>query len=187
MATELGFCLHLLQKFTAFWQNNKAPYIEPFLQPVNEANDNAPGYYAQIRQPMDISTMRARFNNGLYTDAAAFKTDFVLMIDNCRAYNKDNQAFVKRYADRFVREFDWEWDLMCEWLAKESRRLRTAAPAPGPMVSAPTAAPIAASAPASAPAPSASSSGSERYVIKFLAWAFSGYTEVSLIDYAFRC
>jgi hypothetical protein len=177
MATELGFCLHLLQKFTAFWQNNKAPYIEPFLQPVNEANDNAPGYYAQIRQPMDISTMRARLNNGLYTDAAAFKTDFVLMIDNCRAYNKDNQAFVKRYADRFVREFDWEWDLMREWLAKESRRLRTAAPAPGPIVTAP----------AAPTAPSASTSGSERYVIKFLARAFSGYTEVSLFDYAFRC
>jgi hypothetical protein len=190
MATELDFCRHLLDKFDAFWESNKAPFLEVFLQPVDEVNDMAPGYNAMIDEPMDLSTMDTKLTNGLYADAQAFKADFDLMMANCRLYNAGNEAFVRRYPDRFERDFEWEWREMGRWMTAERRRLRTAATAPttAPVI-APTAptAPTAASAPASAPAPSASSSGSERYVIKLVARAFSGCTEVSLFHCAYQC
>jgi hypothetical protein len=197
MATELDFCRYLLDKFHAFWESNKAPYLEPFLQPVDEVNDFAPGYYTTVEQPMDLSTMRTKLTNGLYADAAAFEADFVLMMQACRLYNAGNEAFVRKSADRFEKDFEWEWSGMGKWMTAERRKLRTAAAAPTTThTTAPATAPTAPTAPtatitpavaAPAPAPSASSSGSERYVFKILDRAFSGCTEASLFDYAFQC
>jgi transcription initiation factor TFIID subunit 2 len=36
---------------------------------------------------MDLSTMSAKLNSGLYKDRAGFETDFRLMINNSKAYN----------------------------------------------------------------------------------------------------
>jgi transcription initiation factor TFIID subunit 2 len=183
MASELDFCRHLLTKFEAFWINNKAPYLGPFRRPVDEVRDNAPDYYTTVKSAMDLSLMDVKLNNGLYSDARAFKADFDLMMANCRLYNAGNGAFVRRFADRFERDFEWEFSEMRKWMTAERRKLRaittaattatatnTAPNAPTTAAitapaSAPTTAPNAVSAPAAAPAPSVSSSGSERYVI----------------------
>ncbi|CAD0098795.1 unnamed protein product [Aureobasidium mustum] len=68
MATELDFCRSLLEKFLKFYDANKAPYIEIFLEPVDEIADDAPGYYTKIKRPMDITTMATNLNNGAYID-----------------------------------------------------------------------------------------------------------------------
>jgi hypothetical protein len=65
MASELDFCRHLLTKFEAFWTHDKALYLGPFRQPVNEVRDNAPGYYTTVRSPMDFSLMDVKLTNGL--------------------------------------------------------------------------------------------------------------------------
>ncbi|KAH0376691.1 hypothetical protein KCU92_g9672, partial [Aureobasidium melanogenum] len=140
MTTELDFCVHLLVKFRKFWETNKAPYLEIFLDPVDEVEDHAPGYYAQIGRPMDLATMDTKLGNGAYADALAFKADFDLMIQNCRDYNKDPN-FIKKYADRFVKEFDWEWSEMGRWMSTERRKLAREAAAPVSAPSATTAAP----------------------------------------------
>jgi hypothetical protein len=75
------------------------------------------------------------------------------MIQNCRDYNKDPN-FIKKYADRFVKEFDWEWSEMGRWMSTERRKLAREAAAP---VSAPS---------ATTAAPTTSTSGNERYVLK---------------------
>jgi transcription initiation factor TFIID subunit 2 len=36
---------------------------------------------------MDLSTMSAKLNSGLYKDRAGFEADFRLMINNSKAYN----------------------------------------------------------------------------------------------------
>jgi transcription initiation factor TFIID subunit 2 len=36
---------------------------------------------------MDLSTMSAKLNNGLYKDRAGFEADFRLMIHNSKTYN----------------------------------------------------------------------------------------------------
>jgi transcription initiation factor TFIID subunit 2 len=174
MATELDFCRHLLQKFLGFWNSNKAPYLEVFLQPVDEVRDNAPGYYETVPEPMDLATMGTKLTNGLYVDASAFKADFDLIITNCHLYNVDDKAFVKKHADRLERELEWEWSGMTKWMTAERRRLSQAVPAPPPAalatasttttVAATTSA-AAAAASAAPMAPNASTSGSERYVL----------------------
>jgi transcription initiation factor TFIID subunit 2 len=180
MATELDFCRYLWNKFEAFWDNDKAPYLGPFRQPVNEVRDNAPDYYTTVKSPMDLSLMDVKLTNGLYADARAYKADFDLMMANCRLYNADNHAFITRFADRFERDFEWEFSEMNKWMTTERRKLRaiTAATATAATIAAPSApttaattapppttAPNAVPAPAAAPAPSVSSSDSERYVI----------------------
>jgi transcription initiation factor TFIID subunit 2 len=164
MATELDFCRHLLQKFLGFWNSNKAPYLEVFLQPVDEVRDNAPGYYETVPEPMDLATMGTKLANGLYVDASAFKADFDLIITNCHLYNVDDKAFVKKHADRLERELEWEWSDMAKWMTTERRRLRQVVPAPPPALA--TASTTTTAAAAAAPmAPNASTSGSERYVL----------------------
>jgi transcription initiation factor TFIID subunit 2 len=170
MATELDFCRHLLQKFLGFWNSNKAPYLEVFLQPVNEVRDNAPGYYETVPEPMDLATMGTKLTNGLYVDASAFKADFDLIITNCHLYNVGDQDFVKKHADRLERELEWEWSDMAKWMTTERRRLRQGVPVPPPALATASttttvAATTSATAAAAPTAPSASTSGSERYVL----------------------
>lgn len=61
----------------------------PFLDPVEE--EYAPNYYAVIRRPMDLNKMEERLDNGYYADFEMFKSDFKLIVNNCRLYNgQDN-------------------------------------------------------------------------------------------------
>jgi hypothetical protein len=69
MASELEFCRHLLTKFEAFWQSNKAPYLGPFRQLVDEVHDNVPEYYNTVDEPMDLALMSVKLTNGLYGNA----------------------------------------------------------------------------------------------------------------------
>ncbi|KEQ85367.1 Bromodomain-containing protein, partial [Aureobasidium pullulans EXF-150] len=105
----------------------------PFLRPVDEVRDNAPGYYARIRQPMDLATMRTKLEGGRYNAAADFKADFDLMISNCYEYNTAGPASLTDLAERFVKDFDWEWEQMARWRSKErSRLLKLQQPPPAP-------------------------------------------------------
>ncbi|THX96516.1 hypothetical protein D6D02_09774 [Aureobasidium pullulans] len=121
--SELAFCSHLLAKYEDFWLKSKAPYVGPFLRPVDEVRDNAPGYYGRIRQPMDLATMRTKLEGGRYNSAADFKADFDLMISNCYEYNTAGPASLTDLAERFVKDFDWEWEQMARWRSKERSRL----------------------------------------------------------------
>jgi hypothetical protein len=171
MATELDFCRYLLQKFLGFWNSSRAPYLGVFLQPVDEVQDDAPGYYGAVKQPMDLATMGTKLTNGLYVDAAAFKADFDRIVTNCRLYNVGDQDFVKKHADRLERELEWEWSGMTKWMTAERRRTRQAALVPPPALAtaSTTTTSVATTSVAAAPsmAPSASDSGSGRYVSRF--------------------
>lgn len=141
MASELAFCLHLVDKYLGLWLKGRADFVGPFREAVNEVQDNAPGYYAIISEPMDLDTMRNKLTSGLYVDAQAFKADFNTMINNCHTYNHERDPeFVKQYADRFVKELDWDWKDMGRWMSTKRRELARQAAAPAP--SAPAAAPI---------------------------------------------
>ncbi|EIW87115.1 TATA-binding protein associated factor Taf2 [Coniophora puteana RWD-64-598 SS2] len=58
-----------------------------FMQPVDPVRDHAPNYYNVIKNPMDLSTMNAKVENGKYKDRFAFESDFRLMISNAKRYN----------------------------------------------------------------------------------------------------
>ncbi|KAJ2935753.1 hypothetical protein H1R20_g1340, partial [Candolleomyces eurysporus] len=58
-----------------------------FLQPVDPIRDHAPNYFDVIKDPMDLSTMSAKLEEGLYKDRFAFQADFKLMVANAKLYN----------------------------------------------------------------------------------------------------
>lgn len=57
----------------------------PFVNPVEE--EYAPNYYSIIRKPMDLQKMEERLENGHYKTFSKFRTDFQLIVNNCKLYN----------------------------------------------------------------------------------------------------
>jgi transcription initiation factor TFIID subunit 2 len=70
-------------------------------------------YFDIIKEPMDLSTIGAKLEAGMYKDRFAFQSDFHLMISNAKLYNAagsyaHNEAialetfFEKREYARFI-------------------------------------------------------------------------------------
>lgn len=53
----------------------------------DNADPSPCSYFKVIKNPMDLSTVNAKLNNGLYKDRAGFEADFRLMINNSKTYN----------------------------------------------------------------------------------------------------
>ncbi|KAG9854106.1 hypothetical protein KCU98_g2549, partial [Aureobasidium melanogenum] len=161
MASELDFCLHLVDKYLGLWFKGRANFVGPFREPVDEVQDNAPGYYTKIQNPMDLATMRNKLTSGLYTDAQGFKADFNTMMKACHDYNEHNPEFVKQYADRFIKELEWDWRDMGRWMSTQRRKLAREAAAQASAPSATTADPTSTSGNESPSSPRSSASDAE--------------------------
>lgn len=81
---QLGAVLKLLRKAKDAW---------PFQKPVQAWE--APGYYDIIKEPMDLQTMEANLDRGLYTTKERFLEDFERIITNCKTYNDPETIYVK--------------------------------------------------------------------------------------------
>ena len=55
-----------------------------FADPVTDAI--APGYSTLIRNPMDLSTIKAKLENLEYPTTVSLRSDMILMLDNCTKY-----------------------------------------------------------------------------------------------------
>lgn len=69
------------------------PSSWPFLLPVDP--DEVPSYYGIIKVPMDLSTIKQKLIENLYTSKEQFADDFKLMCDNCRLFNDVNTQYYK--------------------------------------------------------------------------------------------
>jgi histone acetyltransferase len=65
----------------------------PFKQPVDVKL--APDYYDVVRNPMDISTMKAKNAKGEYESLDQLRKDFKLMFDNCLFYNGEDSIYAQ--------------------------------------------------------------------------------------------
>ncbi|KAG0334368.1 hypothetical protein BG004_000436, partial [Podila humilis] len=72
-----------------------------FTQPVDPAL--VPDYSSVIKNPMDLSTMRAKVERNFYPTIDEFLSDFQLVCDNARLYNAKDTLYWKQ-ADKL-----WEW------------------------------------------------------------------------------
>jgi len=95
---EVILCRNALRKLM---QNKHAAL---FKKPVDPIRDQAPkcvcflyaqivyssfysSYFDIIKKPMDLSTMSAKIEMGIYKHRSEFQADFRLMIENCKTYN----------------------------------------------------------------------------------------------------
>ncbi|XP_053492062.1 bromodomain testis-specific protein isoform X3 [Ictalurus furcatus] len=66
----------------------------PFRHPVDAVQLNLPDYYAIIKNPMDLSTIKKRLDNNYYWKAMECVEDFNTMFTNCYLYNRPGDDIV---------------------------------------------------------------------------------------------
>lgn len=66
---------------------------EIFTEPVDI--EEVPDYTDVVTHPMDLSTMRSKLRDGKYTTLDDMENDFILMIQNCLAYNNKDTIFYR--------------------------------------------------------------------------------------------
>ncbi|KAI9597798.1 hypothetical protein BDF19DRAFT_420676 [Syncephalis fuscata] len=59
----------------------------PFLLPVDPVALGIPNYFAIVKSPMDLTTVKRKLDNGIYTTVKALDTDIRLIFSNCRLFN----------------------------------------------------------------------------------------------------
>merc|ERR1711935_499816 len=78
--------------FATFKKVEKIDRYSVFAEPVSDSD--APDYSNIVKNPIDLATMNAKVNSGMYGEgregSAKVYLDFLLMFDNCRLYNEDD-------------------------------------------------------------------------------------------------
>ncbi|CAF96012.1 unnamed protein product, partial [Tetraodon nigroviridis] len=69
-------------------------YAWPFYVPVDVVALGLHDYHDIIKQPMDLSTIRKKMDQGEYAEAAEFAADVQLMFSNCYKYNPPSHEVV---------------------------------------------------------------------------------------------
>ena len=73
---------------TLLKQSEKDPerdIIGPFM--IKPCKETYPDYYSVIKNPMDMETIKKRIKSNSYKTLKKFKSDVILMFENCKAYN----------------------------------------------------------------------------------------------------
>lgn len=60
---------------------------EPFAEPVDTVAEEVPTYYAVIKRPMDLRTLRENLGKGIYSTVESFEAAFYLIIENSILFN----------------------------------------------------------------------------------------------------
>jgi len=81
-AEDQSFCTSVINELE---KNKHKKYTWPFVEPVTE--QEAPGYFEIVKNPIDITTIRNKFENKKYISAKEFTADLELLIQNCFLYN----------------------------------------------------------------------------------------------------
>ena len=66
---------------------NCEPEAIPFRVPVDPKQLNIPDYFEIIKKPMDLGTIRERFDNNYYFSSDEAMADFNQVFENCYIYN----------------------------------------------------------------------------------------------------
>jgi hypothetical protein len=110
MKLNFKFAKHVILTF----QRTDEDYVEPFLEPVDPIEDDAPDYHTIIKHPMDLSTMLQDLENGKFTKISEIKRSFKQMFANCFKYNprrnevyKDGMEFRMAFKKVWSGKDDW--------------------------------------------------------------------------------
>lgn len=100
---DVTACKSLIKKLL----KDKKSFI--FRAPVDPVKAGALDYFDIVKNPMDIGTMSAKLNAGVYPDRYAFRDDFKLIVSNAKLYNGP-QSPIGALADDLDQMFEKHWD-----------------------------------------------------------------------------
>jgi len=100
LAKEMSMCRGVLAELEGLDE------AWPFLLPVN--TKQFPTYKKIIKNPMDLSTIKKRINEGVYKSKEEFLGDMRVIFDNCETFNEDDSPVGKAgHAMRDLFEARW--------------------------------------------------------------------------------
>ncbi|KAJ2709234.1 hypothetical protein H4R19_004356, partial [Coemansia spiralis] len=102
---QMKFCLNIVKDFMKKANFNIA---YPFLEPVDPVAMNCPDYPTIVKEPMDLSTVKAKLEGDMYTGPLEFESDMRLMLRNCYAYNPPGHP-VHEAGQALEARFDSRW------------------------------------------------------------------------------
>ena len=91
-----------------------------FNEPVDPIRLNLPDYFAIVREPMDLGTVKSRLAAFAYSDVPALAADVRRVFDNAQRYNPPRNA-VHRAAAELARDFDADLERALERCARASQ------------------------------------------------------------------
>ena len=112
--SELRFCLNLWKELTSKKSSGDA---WPFMEPVDYVKLNLTDYPEIVKHPMDLSTIKKKLDEGIYTSAAEFAADMNLMFSNCYLYNTA-ESDVVAIGKRLQKSFEEKFAQMLDFLKK---------------------------------------------------------------------
>lgn len=72
---------------------------QPFRDPVDPVENNCPDYYSVVKQPMDLQTVKYKFNALSYNNITEFVNDLRLICYNAKTYNGEDTLYGKMAGD----------------------------------------------------------------------------------------
>lgn len=91
-----------------------------FDHPVDPIADSAPDYFAIIKKPMDLSTVKSKLRHNEYRSLHHFAEDVRLIWTNCSTYNPAGSSIVA-YAEGLKQLFETEYKKLKEKVSGEKR------------------------------------------------------------------
>ncbi|KAE9547843.1 hypothetical protein FO519_008946 [Halicephalobus sp. NKZ332] len=98
-------CLKIVNDFLA---KKNAKFACHFTAPVDVEALQLPDYYEIVKQPMDLSTVKKKFDSKQYATAEEFRDDMILICDNCYRYNPEG-TFVHTCGKQLQKCFEDRW------------------------------------------------------------------------------
>jgi hypothetical protein len=117
MKLNFKFAKHVILTF----QNSRAGYVEPFLEPVDPEADGASDYHTVIKHPMDLSTMLQELKQGKYGELYDVKRSFNRMFSNCFKYNSSSNDVYRKGLD-FRKALYEVWYGIDDWIEAQATK-----------------------------------------------------------------
>jgi hypothetical protein len=89
----------------------KHTWAQPFLEPVDIVKHNVPDYFDHVKHPMDLGTVKKKFDAGMYSTPRDFAADVRLTFNNAMIYNPVHN-YVHVYAKKLIKDFETRWKLI---------------------------------------------------------------------------
>ncbi|KAL4432321.1 hypothetical protein ABPG74_011080 [Tetrahymena malaccensis] len=93
---------------------SKRQYSLDFREPVDVKALGLSDYYDIVKKPMDISTLKNNFLEGVYKTIKEVWEDFDLIVNNCKAYNRIPDHPINQKADQMKSRVDKNFQKLLE-------------------------------------------------------------------------